>query len=68
MSRGYKQAVRAGDWKLVIVNGKTELHNLTTDVGEKSNVASEHPEIFAKLKKYIDVAHVPDPNWVPRPT
>jgi arylsulfatase A-like enzyme len=66
--QGYKQAVRAGDWKLVIVNGKTELHNLTTDVGEKSNVASEHPEIFAKLKKYIDEAHVPDPNWVPRPT
>jgi hypothetical protein len=62
-----RQRVRAGDWKLAIVNGKTELHNLKTDLGEKSNVASEHPEIVEKLNKYMDEAHVPDPNWIPRP-
>ena len=65
--QGYKQAVRAGDWKLVIVNSKTELHNLKTDLGEKFNVASEHPEIVEKLKKYMDQAHVSDPNWIPKP-
>jgi arylsulfatase A-like enzyme len=66
--QGYKQAVRAGDWKLVIVNGKAELHNFKTDVGEKSNAAADHPEVLAKLKRNMDEAHVPDPNWVPKPT
>jgi arylsulfatase A-like enzyme len=66
--QGYKQAVRAEDWKLVIVNGKTELHNLKVDLGETSNVASENPDIVQRLKKYMDEAHVPNPNWVPRPT
>ena len=41
--QGYKQAVRAGDWKLVIVNGKAELHNLKTDVGESHRLKRKWP-------------------------
>lgn len=66
--QGYKQAVRAGDWKLVVVNGQTELHNLKTDLGEQLNLAEKLPQIVEKLKKYMHEAHVPDPNWVPKPT
>jgi arylsulfatase A len=62
---GYNlQAVRQGPWKLAIVpqvdaaDKSTEqasktnprLYNLETDLGEKMNIADEHPEIVAKLK------------------
>ena len=38
--------------------GKTDLalYNLDKDIGEKNNVAEQHPEIVAKLKKLADKA------------
>ena len=33
-----------------------ELYNLDDDIGEKQNVAAEHPEIVAKLKRIADAA------------
>jgi arylsulfatase A-like enzyme len=54
------EAVRSGDWKLRLVahetpaDGKKQrglaLYNLKDDLGETTNVASQHPEIVAKLK------------------
>jgi arylsulfatase len=58
------QAVRAGDWK-IIRNGVDqddppfELYNLKSDIGEKHNVAAEHPEVVARLAKYAAEAHTP---------
>jgi arylsulfatase A len=61
-------AVRAGPWKLAIVKqplhkvkGDPEtvnhtgprLYNLDTDIGEKTDVAAQHPDIVAKLQKFI---------------
>ena len=43
---GKLAAVRSGNWKL-FTNG--ELYNLQTDLGEKSNVAAEHPAVVARL-------------------
>lgn len=64
------QAVRQGSWKLAIhpqsegmgikesssdASGKEpRLYNLDEDIGERTNVASAHPEIVAKLQVLAD--------------
>ncbi|MDO8682584.1 MAG: sulfatase [Armatimonadota bacterium] len=52
-------AVRYGKWKLRLEKGrqsveKPELYNLDLDIGERRNLAKEHPEIVADLKARID--------------
>lgn len=49
---GFAQAVRRDQWKVVRPAGKErakdiELYNLVTDPHEKSNLASQHPDIVA---------------------
>jgi uncharacterized sulfatase len=64
--QGSKRAVRWKQWKAVrmpMLNGKTELYNLESDLGETTDVAADHPDIVARLEEMMDVAHVPDPNW-----
>jgi arylsulfatase A-like enzyme len=49
----FRGAIRKGDWKLIkiaLLPGKTELFNLATDPGEKTNVAGQHPDIVADLE------------------
>jgi len=52
---GNGQAVRLGDWKGVRMNvmrdahSPVELYNLATDIGEKHNVAEQHPEIVQQI-------------------
>jgi arylsulfatase A-like enzyme len=55
----FRGAVRSGDWKLVklaVLPGRIELFNLSTDPGEKNNVAEQNPDIVrdleARLLKY----------------
>ena len=52
------QAVRSGKWKLrASGRGKKpagELYDLAADIGEKKNVAAEHPEIVKRLKDMMD--------------
>ena len=48
------QAVRAGDWKLHVQNGKpTQLYNLAKDIGEKKDVLKGNPEVAARLQVHI---------------
>ena len=51
------KAVRMGDWKLMVsgqgVKGKL-LFNLAKDIGEKKNVAADHPEIVKKLTAVLE--------------
>ena len=58
-------AVRSGPWKLALrpqgdrVGGGVKLpgmrlYNLSTDIGERTNVAAQFPEVVAKLKKLAD--------------
>ena len=49
-----KTAVRSGDWKLVNNPGKIELFNLRQDVGEKTDLAAQKPEIVAQLRQKFD--------------
>jgi arylsulfatase A-like enzyme len=67
--QGKKQAVRFGDWKGIRLNvakdpnGSVGLYNLKTDIGEQHNIAEQHPEIVAKIEKYMKVARVPSDHW-----
>jgi arylsulfatase A-like enzyme len=42
-------AVRRGDWKLKIYRTQYSLYNLGTDIGETTDVRTQHPEITADL-------------------
>ncbi len=72
--------IRQGDWKLLHASGfgkenfegepKFELFNLKADPTEQTNVASENPEVFARLKKqyedwYADVSSTRPDNYAP---
>ncbi len=43
-------AIREGDWKLLRGGPREYLYNLRTDIGEKHNLAAQHPEIAARLR------------------
>jgi len=67
--QGKKQAVRIGNWKGIRLNvaknpdGPIELYNLKEDIGEKHNVADQHPEIVAKMANYMQIARTPSERW-----
>ena len=46
-------ALRMGDWKLVVQNGNCQLYDLVNDTHEDNNLASEFPEVVAKMKEII---------------
>lgn len=60
-----KQAVRMGDFKAVrrAPSRPIELYNLKFDIGEDSNIASEHPDIVAKAKEFIDKSRTDADIW-----
>ncbi|HUG90157.1 MAG TPA: arylsulfatase [Planctomycetaceae bacterium] len=64
--RGSAQAVRVGDWKGVVkpLGGEqVELYNLAEDLGETNDVASEHPDVVAKIREAIRLSHEPSELW-----
>jgi arylsulfatase A-like enzyme len=59
------QALRAGDWKAVR-NGPgqpLELYDLKADPGESKDLASEKPDVAARLEKMMEGARVDSPDW-----
>ncbi len=62
-----RQAVIRGNWKLLHLNLKGdevyELYNLASDPSEVHNVISLYPDKAEALKKLMQQAHTPDPNW-----
>jgi len=66
---GLTQAVRMGKWKAVRHNSNVpfELYDLEKDISEKYNAAAEHPDIVAKIEKYVATARTdPRPQFEPR--
>ncbi len=63
--RASKQAARMGNWKGVRLapSGPLELYDLSTDIGETTDVAEEHPKIVAKLTKYLDTERTDSEAW-----
>jgi arylsulfatase A-like enzyme len=62
--QGGRQAVLRGQWKGVRQNvqkepnGPIELYNLSRDIGEERNVASEHPGLVAEMAEIMRREHV----------
>jgi arylsulfatase A-like enzyme len=63
--RGFQQAARLGDWKGVKLapDRPLELYNLATDVGEKKDVAAQHPEMASKIERFLQTARVDSEQW-----
>jgi arylsulfatase len=71
-SGGGAQAVRFGKWKAIRNNIKKknasseiELYDLDADLGEKDNVAANHPDLVEKAASYMKASHTPsrEPQW-----
>jgi arylsulfatase A-like enzyme len=45
-----QSAVRMGDWKLIEMGSKTQLYNITADIGEKNNLADAQPQKVKELQ------------------
>jgi arylsulfatase A-like enzyme len=70
-------SIRRGDWKLIefFEDGRLELYNLRTDLGEQHNVAADHPALTRNLRQMLAdwrasvEAKLPQPNpqWNPAP-
>jgi arylsulfatase A-like enzyme len=63
--KGGRQAVRKGNWKAVknnvlkAPNAPMELYNLSKDIGEKNNLANQHPEVIKEMKAIFKDARTP---------
>ncbi|HUR59022.1 MAG TPA: arylsulfatase [Opitutaceae bacterium] len=63
--RGFFQAARIGDWKAVKLSTQLpiELYDMKTDLGEKTNVAAQHPDVVKRFDEYLKTARVDSPLW-----
>lgn len=62
--KGFAHAVRRGNYKAVRKRfGKTELYDLKEDLGEKKNIADEHPDVTARMEAIMESAHTPSKEW-----
>lgn len=67
--QGGKQAVRADDWKAIRMpwrTGKTQLFDLSNDIGEEADLADQNPDVVKRMEAMMDEAHTPHPNWQAR--
>ena len=48
-----QQAVRSGEWKLLLDGGRAMLFNLRTDIGERHNLIGQHSEIARRLRPLL---------------
>jgi arylsulfatase A-like enzyme len=63
--RGFQQALRMGDWKAIRprADAPLELYDLKADLGEKQNVAEQHPEVIAQIEKRLKEARRNSERW-----
>ena len=48
-----------GDWKLVVINGKPHLYDLTNDIHEDHDIAEAHQDVVNKMVDIIYREHTP---------
>ena len=67
--RGFQQAVRQGDWKLVrqAPNFKLELFNLRDDAGETRDLAATRADVAARLRKLFESARAESKDFPTKP-
>ncbi|TWU57055.1 Arylsulfatase [Rubripirellula tenax] len=65
---GGQQSIRVGDWKAIRQsmtkgNLEVELYNLSDDVGESNNVASEHPKVVEEMAAMMSSVRTPSSEF-----
>ena len=64
--RTFRQAVVVENWKLIrsgMDDQKIELYDLSKDIHEDKNLATEKPELAKKFIAMMEKAHVQHPSW-----
>jgi arylsulfatase A-like enzyme len=62
--RGFQQAVRKQDWKLIKSStGTLELYNLAQDIGEDHNLAGDRPEVVMELLPLLTEMRTESERW-----
>lgn len=64
--QGGRQAVRFGDWKAIrepMITGPLRLYDLSTDLGETTDLALARPDLVRRAATFMNEAHVDDPRW-----
>ena len=66
--RGYSQAVRMGNYKGVrrSAGRPVELYDVTSDIGERNDIAAGNPGLVKKVLDAFEEAHTPSPHWKAR--
>jgi len=65
--QGGKQAVRLGRWKGVRLNlrknpqSPVQLYDLQDDPGEKTDIAADHPDVVADIRRAMQTSHTESP-------
>jgi arylsulfatase A-like enzyme len=68
--KGGRQAIRKGNWKYVsydVFNPEkqtAELYELSTDIGEENNVATQHLEIVKEMQGILSEARIPSETFL----
>ncbi|MFB3827357.1 MAG: arylsulfatase [Bryobacteraceae bacterium] len=62
---GFNQAVRMGRWKGVRhgLEAPLELYDLSTDPGEKKDVAAEHQDVVKRMRAYLANCRTESPDY-----
>jgi arylsulfatase A len=67
--QGGKRATRLGKWKAIQLNlhndanSPIQLYDLDADLAEQHDLAAQHPEIVARIRKIFAEAHEPSEAW-----
>ena len=63
------QSSRWNKWKAIRdpKSKKIELYDLSADIGEKHDLAKDHPDIVAKFENYFRTARTESPEWPVKP-
>jgi len=64
--QGSRQAVRFQNYKAIrqpMISGEIQLYDLQKDLGETTDIATEHPELVRRAAAMMDEAHRRHPNW-----
>ena len=66
---GFQQAIRWNQWKAIrLKRGQPlVLFDLSKDLAEEHNVASEHPEVIEQIEQYLKTARTESLNWPLQP-
>ncbi len=64
-ARGFHQAARKGNWKVVRhgLSKPVELYNLAVDVSEDNDVSDDHPEVVAEFESYFKTGRSDSPDY-----